>query len=241
LYGYIEEKNMTSIIFFSDVYQIQVYVDNAILHCQIKQNMKTIQIKMINNLTRLMLVCLFTISVAITLKAQINYTIKDKPILTISGTSTLHDWDMQSSTATCNATFVLNAALQITGVNTINFSMPVADLKSKHTAMDNNAYKALGKDKNPNITFVLTPGTATFVNIGAGNYTLKCRGKLTIAGTAVDTDLTANCKVNADKTITVTGSKNISMKDYSVKPPSFMMGAVKTGNDIVLKFNLTMK
>lgn len=188
-----------------------------------------------------MLACLLTLSVAITLNAQTNYTIKDKPSLSISGTSTLHDWDMSSSTATCNATFVLNAAAQITGVNAINFSMPVADLKSKHTAMDNNAYKALNKDKNPNITFVLTPGTVSIANAGGGNYTLKCRGKLSIAGSTVDTDLTANCKVNADKTITVTGSKNISMKDYGVKPPSFMMGAVKTGNDIVLKFNLTMK
>lgn len=203
--------------------------------------MKTIITKPIKSISRLMLACLLTLSVAITLNAQTNYTIKDKPSLSISGTSTLHDWDMSSSTATCNATFVLNAAAQITGVNAINFSMPVADLKSKHTAMDNNAYKALNKDKNPNITFVLTPGTVSIANAGGGNYTLKCRGKLSIAGSTVDTDLTANCKVNADKTITVTGSKNISMKDYGVKPPSFMMGAVKTGNDIVLKFNLTMK
>lgn len=203
--------------------------------------MKTIITKPIKSISRLMLACLLTLSVVITLNAQTNYTIKDKPSLSISGTSTLHDWDMSSSTATCNATFVLNATAQITGVNAINFSMPVADLKSKHTAMDNNAYKALNKDKNPNITFVLTPGTVSIANAGGGNYTLKCRGKLSIAGSTVDTDLTANCKVNADKTITVTGSKNISMKDYGVKPPSFMMGAVKTGNDIVLKFNLTMK
>jgi hypothetical protein len=37
----------------------------------------------------------------------------------------------------------------------------------------------------------------------------------------------ADCKVNADKTITVTGTRNIGMKNYGVKPPSFMMGAVK--------------
>ncbi len=208
---------------------------------QTTTTMKTILTKSTKSITRLMLACLLTLSVAMTLNAQTNFTIKDKPSLTISGTSTLHDWDMQSSTATCNAIFVLNAAAQLTGVNAISFSMPIADLKSKHTAMDKNAYKALNKDKFANINFVLTPGTVTLANAGGGNYTLKCRGKLTIAGATVDTDLTANCKVNADKTITVTGSKNISMKDYGVKPPSFMMGAVKTGNDIVLKFNLTMK
>lgn len=29
---------MTSISFFSDVYQMQIYVDNAILHCQTNNN-----------------------------------------------------------------------------------------------------------------------------------------------------------------------------------------------------------
>jgi hypothetical protein len=203
--------------------------------------MKTIQIKMINNLTRLILVCLFTISVAITLKAQTNYNVIGTPSLVISGTSTLHNWDMKSSVVTCNATLVLNASAQLTGVTAINFSTPVDNLKSEHTSMDKNAYKSLKKEKFATINFVLNPNTATVVNAGGGNYTVKCRGKLTIAGSTVDTDLTANCKVNADKTITITGSKNISMKDYGVVPPSFMMGAVKTGNDIVLKFTITMK
>jgi len=173
--------------------------------------------------------------------AQVQYSLKDKASLVVSGTSTLHDWDMNSTTATCTATFILNAANHLTNVTAIQFSTPIAELKSKHSAMDKNAYKALNKDKAPNISFVLTAGTASIIDAGNGNYTLKCKGKLNIAGSSVETDLSANCKLNADKTITVTGSKNISMKDYNVTPPSFMMGAVKTGNDIVLKFNLTLK
>jgi len=46
--------------------------------------------------------------------------------------------------------------------------------------------------------------------------------------------------VNADNTITVSGEKKLAMTDYEMKPPSFMMGTVKTGNDVVLKYNITL-
>jgi polyisoprenoid-binding protein YceI len=174
-------------------------------------------------------------------QAQTNYTIKDAPSIKINGTSTLHNWEMESSTATCNATFVLNASNQITGITAIHFSTPVEQLKSGKGAMDKNAYKALNKDKYPAITFELTPGTATITPKGGGVFTVKGYGKLSFGGGIRDIELLADCKVNADKTITVTGTRNIGMKDYGVKPPSFMMGAVKTGNEIVLNFSLNMK
>jgi len=30
------------------------------------------------------------------------------------------------------------------------------------------------------------------------------------------------------------------MKDFNVVPPSFMLGTIKTGNDITLKFDLNL-
>ena len=61
-----------------------------------------------------------------------------------------------------------------------------------------------------------------------------------IAGTSIDAEITAHCKVNSDKSITVMGSRKISMKEYGMVPPSFMMGTIKTGNDVTLKFDLTL-
>lgn len=199
--------------------------------------------KINTNSFKALVLSLLLIGVAVVnnVKAQTVFSIKDKPSVVISGTSTLHDWDMSCTSANTIANFTVGANNQITAFNSVVFSMLVGDLKSKHTAMDNNAYKALKKDKNPAIAFVMTAGTGTVTNLGNGNYTVKCKGKLTVAGTTLETDLVANCKVNADKTITVTGTKAIDMKQYNVDPPSFMMGAVKTGKDITLKFTLTLK
>ena len=105
--------------------------------------------------------------------------------------------------------------------------------------MDNNAYKALKTDKNPAITYTMTSAKVT--NGNGGDIIVQCKGKLTIAGATRDEEIIATVKPNADNTLTVSGSRTISMKDFSMKPPSFMMGTVKTGNDVTIKFSLILK
>jgi len=159
--------------------------------------------------------------------------------LVLSGTSTLHNWDMKSVKANCTASFLRNSAGQVTGLTALSFSTPATALKSEHTSMDNNAYKALKTDQNPAITYTMTSATVT--NGDAGTVIVKTKGQLTIAGATRDEEIIATVKPNADNTLTVSGSRTISMKEFSMKPPSFMMGTVKTGNDVTLKFSLILK
>jgi hypothetical protein len=170
--------------------------------------------------------------------AQVRYT-STTVDLTINGTSTLHDWSMTSIKAQCEALLDLNTAGQITGAHSIRFSTPANALKSEHTSMDNNAYKALKADQAPLISY-----TATSVNVAAapgGASTVTVTGKLTIAGMTRDAQIVAICQPNPDNTIAVSGKENISMKEFSIDPPTFMLGTIKTGNDITLSFKLTLK
>lgn len=169
--------------------------------------------------------------------AQVKYSNKNAASLVVSGTSTLHDWEMKSAKSNCEATITLNAAGALTALNGLSFSTNALELKSGKSAMDKNAYKALKTDKSPNITY--TAATSTVSGSGT-DYLVKTNGKLTIAGTTLDAEVTATCKVHPDKTVTVTGSKKISMKDFGMVPPSFMMGTIKTGNDVTLKFDFTL-
>lgn len=158
--------------------------------------------------------------------------------LLISGTSTLHDWTMESTKAFCTAIFTVDQNGQISSLTALGFSTQSTSLKSGHSAMDNNAYKALKTDKNPLITYTMTSVT---IAAGQGSSTLTCKGQLTIAGASRSEDVVATCKPGPDNTILVTGTKKISMKDYQIEPPTFAFGTVKTGNDIVLTFHLTLK
>ncbi|MBL7761691.1 MAG: YceI family protein [Sediminibacterium sp.] len=167
--------------------------------------------------------------------AQVKYTSKNNLSLVVSGTSTLHDWDMKSADGSFEATFTMSPAGAITAVSGISFTTNPTALKSGKGAMDKNAYKAL---KTAVASFQAASGSVSAVD--ATSVQVKAKGKLTIAGSTQDAEVVATCKVNADKSITVTGSKKISMKEFGMEPPSFMMGTIKTGNDVTLKFDLKL-
>ena len=154
----------------------------------------------------------------------------------IAGPSTIHDWEMTSNQGQFDATFILNND-KLASIGALSFSVPAESLKSGHDGMDNNAYKALKTTQHKTISLVLS--SVQVIPVDATTYQLKCTGKLTISGTTHETDLLVNCKWNgAEKSFSCTGSKKIRMTDYNVKPPVIMMGAVKTGDDITINYNL---
>lgn len=171
-------------------------------------------------------------------KAQTLYHAQDVDIR-LQGTSTLHDWEMKAGKGNTEAVFVIDAANKILSLSKLTFTLPVKNLKSEHTVMDKNTYKALQADANPSIQFVLS--SATIVPATGNEYKIECVGKLTIAGTTHETTLTATAVFNAvDKSLLISGVKKMKMTDYNVKPPTVMLGTIKTGNDIAILFSVKL-
>lgn len=171
--------------------------------------------------------------------AQTKYQEKGNVKIVIEGTSNIHDWDMTSEKGICTAVFNVNNTGSLTSISSLNFSLPAESLKSEHTAMDKNTYKALHTNTYPTITFTGT--SASVKPDGADGYILTTRGNLVISGVTKDVVLVAKGVVNADKSMTYSGSYELKMTDYNVTPPSIMLGAIKTGNKLVVKFNLVLK
>jgi len=157
----------------------------------------------------------------------------------LSGTSNLHDWEMNAARGTSKASFLIDKKGRVISMSLLAFSFPAKNLKSDHTAMDKNTYKALRTDKNPNISFVGT--SSSIKSTGGNNYTLSCNGNMTIAGTTKATNLIATGVYSpASGSFTITGVKKIKMTDYNVKPPTAVMGTIKTGDDITLSYNVKL-
>ena len=154
--------------------------------------------------------------------------------ISIKGTSSLHDWEMKSNKGKCEVEFVLGANDKISGISDLKFNLDATTIKSEYTMMDNNTYKALKTKSNKNISFALVSGTVT--QSDATSYLVKVIGNLTIAGKTQKIDLAGTAKQNADKSLTITGSKKLKMTDYGVDPPTAMFGTIKTGNDITISF-----
>lgn len=194
------------------------------------------QLSGLNSLLKAVLIS-FLLTVPALIPAQEKFSAQSVSIL-ITGTSTLHDWEEKSNQGQCNATIDISGD-KVT-ISSFSFSMPAKSLKSEHTMMDNNTYKALKTDKNPTISLVLSSAVVT--PSGSNTYQVKATGNLTIAGTTKQTDVNATLVYNpASKTFTCKGSKTFKMTEYGVKPPTVMMGTIKTGDQITITYNLIIK
>ena len=159
----------------------------------------------------------------------------------VLGTSNLHDWSMEAKEVACTARFRYAVAKSTIpgGLQGFGFTFPVHGLKSGESGMDSKAYAAMKAKNNGNIAF--TASSSTITPGGAGQFSVKSIGSLTIAGVSKSVVLTAACLVKADGSISCTGTDKLLMSDYQIKPPTYMLGALKTGNALTIDFTMIVK
>jgi polyisoprenoid-binding protein YceI len=179
------------------------------------------------------LVIVFNLNVLTTnAQAQGQYKVLAGSQIKVDGTSNLHDWSMVAGAFTVDATI----AEQLKDVTNLSFTLPVKNLKSKEKLMDTRAYKSLKAEDHDKITFKLTSATVV-----PQQKIIKSVGSLTIAGVTREVPVQVNYVENADGIITITGSKKFKMSEFKIDPPSFMMGALKVGDEITVNMNLKLK
>lgn len=161
--------------------------------------------------------------------------------LWIEGGSNLHDWTCRASSI--DAAIDVDGAFLKTPVATpsllkkVEVKVPVRNLKCGHGGMDNNLYKALKADDTPEISYIV----ATFdVVPGATNdsFTVKTVGALKIAGAEKSVSMDVNATRLADGSIRADGELPLLMTDFGVKPPTAMLGTLRTSNKVTVKFSL---
>lgn len=169
------------------------------------------------------------------LKAQTNYTVAPGSQISVAGTSNLHDWTMEASKFSCDGKLTV-AGGQLKDINALTFVLAVKNLKSKESLMDTRAYKALNEESHANMTFKLTDATVV-----EAQKLVKVTGNLTISGVTKAITIQSNYVVGSDESVTFKGSRAIKMSDFKIKAPSFMMGALKTGDDLTINIVLKLK
>jgi hypothetical protein len=124
-------------------------------------------------------------------------------------------------------------------IRTFQLIVPVAQLTSGEHGLNDNMRKALKGDRFKEIRFQMD---AYDVAPPAGGATISVtlHGRLTLAGVERKIDVGAT-GVRVKEGFLVTGSKDLLMTDYQIKPPTMMLGAIKTKNLITVKFNATLQ
>lgn len=190
-----------------------------------------------SHFTKYLLLLLF-VSGAVTSHAlETTYPLSKDYKVTIHGTSNLHDWDENVETVSGSA--IVNWYKDGSfGLNAMNIKMEVRSIKSDNSTMNKNTYKALKADTHPQITFVLSAPLAVITSSASGTM-ITARGNLTIAGVTKPVEMQIKVTSAAGGKLTFEGIHKIKMTDFGVKPPTAILGTLKTGNNITINFKVS--
>jgi polyisoprenoid-binding protein YceI len=174
--------------------------------------------------------CLF---IAVVAFSQKPYSLKSHNV-TISGTSTLHDWESVATGVEWSGSMTVEGGA-VKDIKDAVITIAVEKIKSdKGSTMDEKTWEAFQYDKNPSIIFKLGKLTAD------GTNRFKGAGTLTMAGATKNIQLNVEAKVNANGTVRFTGSQKINMKDYGMTPPKAVMGTIKVGPAVTVVFEIEL-
>jgi polyisoprenoid-binding protein YceI len=173
-------------------------------------------------------------SIPSVVKAQTLPIISQSALINVHGTSNVHDWDMKPTKVT--GELGVNSSKQISA---IAIKIEVKSLKSGNGIMDGKTYDAFDYKKNPYITFLLTDASQAKLTENDTEITLT--GNLTFYGQTRKISIKSICKITKSGDYQLKGSVPLKMTDFKMKPPTAMMGTMKTGDAVTVKFDVTFK
>jgi polyisoprenoid-binding protein YceI len=182
---------------------------------------------------RILVIPLLLLSVVATATAQNTYKLGGKSQMTLNGTSTMHDWTMTAKSFSSTATMTVTKDNDLASIDALSLTLPVQNLKSTKSSMDENAYEALNTDKYKDITFRLTSAKVT----PAGDkFKIVAVGNLTISGVTRSITMNSEASIAADGTVSCSGSVPLKLSDFKIERPSFMFGTMSVGDALSLSY-----
>ena len=156
--------------------------------------------------------------------------------LQVLGTSSLHDWHVQAEKQSGNLVF---SDVDKFAISSLTFSVESESLKSGKSAMDKKTFEALNTKKYKSIEFILTEVLSTNKKTEK-RYEISASGNLVINGVKKPITLKFSIEKN-DKVYIIEGSHKLLMTTFGIAPPKALLGTIKTGDEIEVKFKSIFK
>jgi hypothetical protein len=168
--------------------------------------------------------------------------------LWLTGTSTIHDYSSKASKlevafrcdpalwpATLSGGEAVAALIRARGVTAMDVVIPVIGLKSGKDKLDGNMHKALLAEKHPEIRFRMAS-----YEVGAVTDTataIDVQGTLNVAGVDREVVLAASARPEGGA-VRLRCDVPLLMSQFGIKPPSMMLGTIKTSDKVVVHMDL---
>ncbi len=156
--------------------------------------------------------------------------------ITVTGTSTLHDWEMKSEIISSEVVFNTNDSGSPESLESVMLKLNKNTLKSDKSGLERRAYDAMKANRHPEIVFRAN-GSGSLQNSG-DRYQVSTNGELTIAGVTRQISVTATCINGDDERLVCSGSTRLKMSDFNIDPPVMMLGALRTSDEITISYKI---
>ena len=173
-----------------------------------------------------------------------DYTMDSNSTMVIKGTSSIHDWEATVEEMTANIKLSpgqLDQESIASPVESFSLTVPVKSIESGKGGMNRKIYGALKEKDYPQINFTLNSAEMNGESATTEAFTLNAAGTLTIAGNSKEVTFPVKATRVDANSFRFEGSYSLNMKEYDVDPPSAMFGAIKSGEEVEIAFNILVK
>jgi polyisoprenoid-binding protein YceI len=170
-------------------------------------------------------------------------TLQPASQLWIKGTSTVRSFECKAGaleakveTAAPGATAALMGGEK--AVTSASITVPAGQLDCSNGTMNEHMKKALKVKEHPTIEFRIASYTLAK---SAEGMQAELTGTLTLGGVQKPVTVQATGKDEGDGTLRVTGTHELRMTEYGLKPPTLMLGTMKVNERVKVGFDLLLK
>lgn len=166
-----------------------------------------------------------------TSNAQVFTLDNSQSSMVVYGTSNIHDWEINAENQKGLIEISKEDQIQL---SKLQITVKTESLKSGKKGMDKNTFKALKTDKYKDVEFELNKAEIV-TKVGENKYQVTIAGELSVAGIKRQKSITTTITNNSEK-IVLSGSVELVMTDFNIEPPTALLGTIKTGDAVTLKF-----
>ena len=163
--------------------------------------------------------------------------------LWVTGTSTVRAFQCQAGAfdAKIESSGADAVAAVLAGekaVSTVEVTVPAEKLDCRNGTMNEHMRKALKVKEFPTVVF-----RAASYDLArtSESVSVTLTGTLTLGGVEKPITVNAQAKPGPDGTLAVSGTREVRMTEFGLKPPTLMLGTMKVDEKITVGFEVVLK
>jgi polyisoprenoid-binding protein YceI len=163
--------------------------------------------------------------------------------LWIAGTSTVRSFQCQAASFEAKLESAGNTAVEALlagdkALSSVVVTVPVEKLDCKNGTMNEHMRKALKAAQHPAVVFRVD---AYELAKSADGVAVTLTGALTLGGVEKPVTVTARAKQGENGTLLVSGTHEVRMTEFGLKPPTLMLGTMKVDERVKVGFDIVLK